>query len=137
MPLSVSSRVRLAYLVLGVALASAAYLTVRALQYERPRPFAPQAVALVRRYLETLHAGDRAGACRIVELPSLCTSSAPLEVQRFTISAAQPTVDGVQVPATIDDEQALFELSPGRRGAYRIVDVVADSVRIPTLPEPG
>jgi hypothetical protein len=49
-------------------------------------------------------------------------------VQKFTVSPAEPTVDGVQVPAKIDNEDALFLLSAGRRG-YRIVDVVADTTR--------
>jgi hypothetical protein len=128
MPVSVRTRIRLVYLALAGLRAPVPYLTVRALESHPPKPLAPQAVALVRRYLETLQAGDRAAACRIVDLPSLCTSTQPLVVERFSVSPAQPTVDGVQVPATIDDEDALFMLSAGRRG-YRIVDVVADTTR--------
>jgi hypothetical protein len=137
MQLSIRRRFQLAYVALAALLVPAAYLTVRTLQYRRPQPLAPQAVALVRRYLEILRAGDRAGACRIVELPSLCASSAPFEVQRFTVAPAQPTVNGVEVPATIDDEDALFVLSAGHRGVYRIVDVVADAARTPALPTLG
>ena len=128
MEVSVRTRIRLVYLVLAALLEPVPYLTVRALEYHQPKPLAPQAVALVRRYLETLQAGDRAAACRIVDLPSLCASNQPLVVQKFTVSPAQPTVDGVRVPAKIDDEDALFMLSVGRRG-YRIVDVVADTTR--------
>jgi hypothetical protein len=117
--------------------AAGAFLMVRGLEHRAARPLAPQAVALVRRYLETLQAGNRAAACRIVSLPSLCPSGSPLSVQHFTVSAAQPTVDGVEVPATIDDEDALFLLTPGRRGVYRIVDVVADPAMVPALPDPG
>jgi hypothetical protein len=126
MQFSLRTRVRLAYVALAGLLVPISYLTVHAFEYHPPKPLAPQAVALVRNYLETLQAGDRAGACRIVELPSLCTTSEPVVVQHFTVSPAQPTVDGVQVPATIDDEYALFLLSAGRHG-YRIDDVVAAS----------
>jgi hypothetical protein len=41
------------------------------------------------------------------------------------MSAAQPTVHGVQVPAGIDADQAPFMLSRAR--GHRIVDVVADA----------
>jgi len=126
MQVSVRTRFRLAYVLLAGLLAPIAYVTVRAVEYQSPKPLAPQAVALVKHYLQTLQAGDRAGACRIVDLPSLCTTDGPLVIDRFTVSPAQPTVDGVQVPATIDDEDALFLLSAGRHG-YRIDDVVADS----------
>jgi hypothetical protein len=128
MPVSVRNRIRLVYVALAALLAPIPYLTVRALDSHPPKPLAPQAVALVRLYLQTLKAGDRARACRIVDLPSLCTSTQPLVVQKFTVSPAEPTVDGVQVPAKIDNEDALFLLSAGRRG-YRIVDVVADTTR--------
>jgi hypothetical protein len=125
---SVRTRIRLVYAALAGLLVPVPYLTVRALEFRPPKPLAPQAVALVRHYLQTLQDGDRASACRIVDLPSLCASTEPLVVQKFTVSPAEPTVDGVQVPAKIDDEDALFLLSAGRRG-YRIVDVVADTTR--------
>jgi hypothetical protein len=122
-------RLRLAYALLAGILLPVPYLTVRALEYHPPKPLAPQAVALVKHYLESLRSGDRAAACRIVDLPSLCTSTASFAIKTFSVSAAEPTVDGVQVQATIDNEQALFLLSPVRYGRYRIVYVVADATR--------
>jgi hypothetical protein len=135
--LSIRRRFQLAYLALAGVLVPVGYVTARALEATPPKPLAPQAVALVERYLQTLHDGDRSAACRIVDLPSLCTTRASVVVDRYTVSPAQPTVDGVQVRATIDDEDALFLLAPARHGAYRIVDVVADSASVPTLIGPG
>ena len=122
---SIRTRFRAAHALLVAIVLAVAFATEQALDYRRPGPLAPQAVSLVRQYLEALRAGDQAEACRIFPVPSLCSAGAVAAVQRFTVSAAEPAVDGVVVPATIDDEQALFQLA-SRHGLYRIVDVVAD-----------
>jgi hypothetical protein len=125
-------RFRLIYLLLGVVLLSTAYATVRGFRYRPSKPVAPQAVALVRRYLQALQQGDRSRACRIFPAPSVCAARAAPQLERFTVSSAEPTVDGVQVPATIDSQPAVFQLAGGPIN-YRIVDVIAD----PTLPGPA
>jgi hypothetical protein len=89
------------------------------------KAYAPQAVAVVRNYLGALQRGDVARACRLFSVPSICGAGADVRVRRFTVSAAEPTVDGVQVATTIDAQDALFQLV-ARHGRYRIVDVVAD-----------
>ena len=76
-----------------------------------------------------LQSGHRETACRLFDLPSICASALTPRVQRFTVARAEATVDGYDVPATIDGEQALFQLT-ARPGGYRIVDVLAD----PTSP---
>jgi hypothetical protein len=111
---------------LGVAaLALAGALAPAAGAREAKKAYAPQAVALVRRYLGALQRGDVRTACRLFSVPSVCGAGADAHVGRFTLSPARPTVDGVEVEALIDSEDALFELVASH-GRYRIVDVVVD-----------
>jgi hypothetical protein len=87
-------------------------------------PVAPAAVAVVRHWLDALAAGDRAAACRLFPALPACSGRGLLVVRHFTIHRAERTVDGVNVPVTIDDEYALVWLQLVR-GRYRIVDVIA------------
>jgi hypothetical protein len=118
-------RLRLAFLTLAGLLVPIGPVTVRASEYSTPKLLAPQAVALVKRYLAALQAGNTRRACRLFDVPSVCAGNPHVRIQKFTVSPAERTVDGVQVPATIDDEDALFQLEL-RRDSYRIVDLVAN-----------
>jgi hypothetical protein len=111
---------------LGVAaLALAGALAPPAAARDVKKDYAPQAVALVRRYLGALQRGDVRTACRIFSVPSVCAVGADVRVEHFTLSPARPTVDGVEVEATIDSQDALFQLVASH-GRYWIVDVVVD-----------
>ena len=111
---------------LGVAaLALAGALAPPAGARDMKKDYAPQAAALVRRYLGALQHGDVQTACRIFSVSSVCAAGANPRVERFTLSPARPTVDGVEVEATIDAQDALFQLVASH-GRYRIVDVVVD-----------
>jgi hypothetical protein len=125
MPPHVQLRFRLVYALLAALLLPIGYATVRAVRDRPPKPVAPEAVALVRRYLEALRQGDQSGACRIFSVPSVCAAGVEPRLERFTVSSAKPTVGGMEVAATMDTEQAVFQLAGGPTH-YRIVDVVAD-----------
>jgi hypothetical protein len=108
----------LAFVVAGLGLATAKA------SHGAP-PVAPAAVAVVRHWLDALAAGDRAEACRLFSALPACSGRGALVVRRFTIHRAERTVDGVNVPVTIDDEYALVWLRLVH-GKYRIVDVIAN-----------
>jgi hypothetical protein len=86
---------------------------------------APGAARVVQSYLQALQSGHWATACRLFTLPSVCSSTDAPRVARFTVERPELTVDGFDVRATIDGQDALFQLQ-GRRGHYRIVEVVTD-----------
>ncbi len=90
---------------------------------------APGAVRLVTTYLRALQSGHRATACRLLELPSVCSTGTAPRVASFSVDPAELTVDGFDVRATIDGQDALFQLRMRGR-TYRIVDVLTD----PTSP---
>jgi hypothetical protein len=90
---------------------------------------APGAVLVVKTYLQALQSGHRATACRLLDLPSVCSGAAAPRVEQFTVDRAELAVDGFDVRATIDGQDALFHLQASGR-TYRIVDVLAD----PTSP---
>jgi hypothetical protein len=90
---------------------------------------APGAVLLVRTYLQALQSGHRATACRLLELPSVCSGAEVPRIEQFTVDRAELAVDGFDVRATIDGQDALFHLQASGR-TYRIVDVLTD----PTSP---
>jgi hypothetical protein len=90
---------------------------------------APGAVRLVTTYLRALQSGHRARACRLLELPSVCSVATAPRVARFSVDPAELTVDGFDVHATVDGQDALFQLRMSGR-TYRIVDVLTD----PTSP---
>jgi hypothetical protein len=115
---------------LGVAaLALAGALAPPAGAHEAQKAYAPRAVSLVRSYLGALQRGDIRTACRLFSVPSVCAAGAEAHVGHFTLSPARPTVDGVEVEAMIDSEDALFELVASH-GRYRIVDVVVDTALV-------
>lgn len=78
-------------------------------------------------------------ACRLFSgLPACDPSVVPPPLRNYRVLPAEPAVDGVDVPATLNGEYALFSLT-GRFGRYRIVDVVADpaAFSVADLPAPG
>jgi hypothetical protein len=115
-----------AYALLAVLLAGIAVATWRVASMHQPRPLAPGAVQLVERFLGALQAGDLTTACRLFSaFPSCEPGAAPRRLNHYDVMSAQPAVGGVDVPATIDGDYALFSIGL-HLGRYRIVDVVAD-----------
>jgi hypothetical protein len=58
-------------------------------------------------------------------LPACDPSAYAPPLRSYRIFPAEAAVDGVDVPATPDGQYVLFSIA-GRRGGYRIVDVIAD-----------
>jgi hypothetical protein len=98
---------------------------------DRPKPaLAPGAVALVKRFATAVQEGDLRTACRLFSaLPSCSAGVAAPTLRTFHVYPAQAAVDGYDVPAVLDGQYALFSIADDR-GVYRIVDVVADPVRV-------
>jgi hypothetical protein len=115
-----------AYAALVLMTIAASTATWRLAQQHRPGPLAPGAVVLVQTFLGALQHGDLNKACRLFSSLPSCdpTSTAPL-LRSYTVSPAEPAVDGVDVPATLNGEYAVFSIAE-RLGRYRIVDIIAD-----------
>jgi hypothetical protein len=119
-------RFLVAYAALGVALAASGVAAWKGSTLHRPKPLAPGAVLLVERFLGAVQQGDLVTACRLFDSYPACdprVGLAPLKTYR--VLPAEPAVDGVDVPATLNGEQALFTVA-SRPGGYRIDDIVAD-----------
>jgi hypothetical protein len=115
-----------AYVLLALGLAASSSATVSLASKHRPGPLAPGAVALVNTFLSSIQQGDLKTACRLFSaFPSCDPTVTPPSLQEFKVFPAELAVDGVDVPATLNSEYALFSVSE-HVGRYRIVDIVAD-----------
>jgi hypothetical protein len=115
-----------AYVVLALGLVASSMATVSLASKHRPGPLAPGAVALVNTFLSSIQNGDLKTACRLFSaFPACDPTVTPPSLQKFEVFPAELAVDGVDVPATLNTEYALFSISE-RVGRYRIVDVIAD-----------
>ncbi len=115
-----------AYAALAVVLAALGAATWRLAPGHRPGPLAPGAVVLVERFLAAVQSGDLRTACGLFSSFPACNpkvTSPPLRT--YEVYAAEAAVDGVDVPATLNGQYALFSIVT-RRGGYRIEDVIAD-----------
>jgi hypothetical protein len=125
-PMPFRARFVAAYAVLAIVLAGSAVAAWRLGQGHRPGPLAPGAVAVVESFLGALQQGDLTTACRLFSgLPACAPGFVPPPLREYEVLPAEPAVGGVDVPATLNGEHALFLLTE-RLGRYRIVDVVAD-----------
>jgi hypothetical protein len=115
-----------AYAVLALALTASAGATWKLASAHRPPPLAPGAVVLVKRFLGAVRQRDLVTACRLFSAFPACDPSVGLApLTSYRVLPAQPAVDGVDVPATLNGQYALFSVAE-HLGRYRIVDVVAD-----------
>lgn len=115
-----------AYAALALLLAGSSTATWRLASHHRPGPLAPGAVALVQTFLESVQQGDLKTACRLFSsFPACDPSVRPPPLTSYRVQPAELAVDGVDVPATLNGEYALFTIAE-RLGHYRIVDIVAD-----------
>jgi len=115
-----------AYVLLALGLAASSTATVSLASKHRPGPLAPGAVALVETFLSSIQQGDLTTACRLFSaFPACDPTVTPPPLQEFKVFPAELAVDGVDVPATLNNEYALFAVSE-HVGRYRIVDIVAD-----------
>ncbi len=115
-----------AYTLLATALAASSVATWKLSSAHRPGPLAPGAVVLVRNFLVAVQQGDLVTACRLFSAYPACDPSiVPPPLRTYEVEPAEPAVDGVDVPATLNGEYALFSVA-GDAGRYRIVDIVAD-----------
>jgi hypothetical protein len=125
-----------AYVVLALGLAAGVTATVRLASKHRPGPLAPGAVALVETFLGSIQDGDLQTACRIFSaFPACDPTITPPVLRNYEVQPAEAAVDGVDVPATLNDEYAIFTLSE-RLGHYRIVDIVADPAALGSFTVP-
>jgi hypothetical protein len=116
-----------AYAVLSVTFVASGAAAWKLEHEHRPAPLAPGAVAVVESFLSALQQGDLKTACRLFSgLPACDPSVVPPPLQKYTVLPAEPAVGGVDVPATLNGEYALFSMSRVGLGHYRIVDVIAD-----------
>ena len=119
-------RFLVAYVVLALGLAASTTATVSRASKHPPGPLAPEAVALVNTFLTSIQQGDLNTACRLFSaFPACDPTVTPPALQEFKVFPAELAVDGVDVPATLNAEYALFTVSE-HVGRYRIVDIVAD-----------
>jgi hypothetical protein len=119
-------RFLLAYAVLGLAVAASGAAAWKASTMHRSKPLAPGAVLLVERFLGAIQQGDLVTACRLFDSYPACDPRVGLApLKSYRVLPAEPAVDGVDVPATLNGEQALFTVQ-ARPGGYRIDDIVAD-----------
>jgi hypothetical protein len=126
-----------AYVVLALGLAASSTATVSLASKHRPGPLAPGAVALVSTFLGSIQHGDLTTACRLFSaFPACDLTITPPVLQSYDVQPAEAAVDGVDVPATLNGEYALFSVSE-RLGRYRIDDVVADPAALGSFALPG
>ena len=128
LPRSPSLRVRFgaAYALLALLLAGTALATARAVSFQRPRPYAPAAVAVVNSFLSAVQAGDKATACRFFSALPSCSSALGVFARHYRVFPAQRGVASVDVPVTIDGDYGVIHLAPFGH-TYRIVDIIAAS----------
>jgi hypothetical protein len=120
------SRFLPAYALLAVALVASGAATWRLASGHRPGPLAPGAVVLVERFLGAVQQGDLKTACRLFSAYPACDPTiVPPPLRSYEVQPAEAAVGGVDVPATLNGEYALFSVSK-RLGRYWIVDIVAD-----------
>jgi hypothetical protein len=87
----------------------------------------------VNTFLTSIQQGDLTTACRLFSgFPACDPTVTPPLLQEFEVFPAELAVDGVDVPATLNAEYALFSISE-HLGRYRIVDVVADPAAFSTV----
>ena len=126
-----------AYVVLALGLAASSIATVSLASKHRPGPLAPGAVALVNTFLSSIQQGDLTTACHLFSaFPACDRTITPPALHSYEVEPAEAAVDGVDVPATLNGEYALFSILE-RLGHYRIVDVVADPAALGSFATPG
>src|SRR6266851_10305579 len=129
-------RFLLAYGLLGLALATGGTATWKLAAAHRAGPLAPGAVVLVKRFLGAIQHGDLKTACGLFSaFPACDPTVTPPPLQAFEVFPAELAVDGVDVPATLNSEYALFSISE-HLGRYRINDIVADPAVFSSLSLP-
>jgi hypothetical protein len=115
-----------AYAILALAVAGVGVATWRASTAHRPSPLAPEAVVLVENFLGAVQQGDLVTACRLFSgYPACNPSLGTFPLKTYEVLAAQPAVDGVDVPARLNGQYALFSMRH-QIGGYQIADIVAD-----------
>jgi hypothetical protein len=125
-----------AYALLAAALAASGLATWHLSTGHRRGPLAPEAVVLVDRFLSAVQRGDLKTACRLFSAyPSCDPTVVPPPLQSYEVQPAEAAVGGVDVPATLNGEYALFSVSK-RLGHYWIVDIVADPAAFSPLAIP-
>jgi hypothetical protein len=126
MSMPLRHRFVVAYAVLALAVAGSGFATWQVVGMQRPKPLAPGAVLLVKQFLGALQQGDLLTVCRMFSGFPSCSPGVGLgELKSYRVMAAEPAVDGVIVPATLNGQDALFSVKP-RAGGYRIDDILAD-----------
>ena len=115
-----------AYAILALAVAGIGVATWQASSAHRPTPLAPEAVVLVESFLGAVQQGDLITACRLFSgYPACNPSLGTFPLKTYEVLSAQPAVDGVDVPARLNGQYALFSMQR-QLGGYRIADIVAD-----------
>ena len=116
-----------AYAILALVVAGVGVATWMATEQHRAAPVAPGAVVLVDTFLGAIQRGDLVTACRLFSSFPACDPSIGLfPLKSYRVLPAEETVDGFDVPATLNGEYALFSVQTARLGGYRIADIIAD-----------
>ena len=125
-------RFLVAYAVLGLALAGSGAAAWKATTLHRAKPLAPGAVILVEHFLGAVQQGDLITVCRLFSSYPACRPDIGFSpLKSYRVMPAEPTVDGVDVPATLNGQYVLFTISQSL-GRYSIDDIVGDPA--PAIP---
>ena len=116
-----------AYAILALAVAGVGVATWTATEQHRATPVAPGAVVLVDNFLGAIEQGDLVTACRPFSSFPACDPSIGLfPLKSYRVLPAERTVDGFDVPATLNGEYAIFSVQMARLGGYRLADIIAN-----------